>query len=325
MLTGLVGRVGEDTAAAWLKLVSAPVIMFWGLGALAWMLSHPDSDVVSWLGERSGTEQVVMAAIAVGVLLGSSAVLAELSQPLLRLLEGYWPPALDRLRVRRVTAQIAQRRSHRADWEQLVAARAAQASSGSPAAPPQAQHVALDALAARREARLDLKLHQAPLDESMMMPTSLGNVFRAAETYPDEKYGLNGIIMWSRLWLVMPETTREAVNAARRAVDQSVAVIVALFASLVWLPLTWWMLIPALVGPPLVYKLFLVGRAQVMAELVKAAFDLHRMLVYSSLRFQCPTSPETEVQNGRELTSYVWRGFAPVRFEFTDPAADRGP
>ena len=51
------------------------------------------------------------------------------------------------------------------------------------------------------------------------MPLELGNILRAAETKPEEKYGLNAIVCWPRFWLLLPEETKQEISGARAALD----------------------------------------------------------------------------------------------------------
>jgi len=39
------------------------------------------------------------------------------------------------------------------------------------------------------------------------MPARLRSILRAAESYPPRRCGLNLIVCWPRLWLVLPATT----------------------------------------------------------------------------------------------------------------------
>ena len=152
------------------------------------------------------------------------------------------------------------------------------------------------------------------------MPTRLGNVLRSCETYPQERYGLDAVVVWPALWLLLPEATRDALGASQRSLDQSVAVLVALIATLVWLPWSWLVLIPALLGPPVVYLVFVIARAQAFAQLVKATFDIHRLALYTSLRFPPPADPDAELKAGAAVTDYLWRGLPPQGFAFAPPS-----
>ena len=45
---------------------------------------------------------------------------------------------------------------------------------------------------------------QSPLDEDNLMPTRLGNVLRASEIYAHERYDIEGITIWPRLFQILP-------------------------------------------------------------------------------------------------------------------------
>jgi hypothetical protein len=74
-----------------------------------------------------------------------------------------------------------------------------------------------------RFARVDRRMHLRPARPWQYMPTRTGNILRAAETRPAEKYGLNTVIVWPRLWLLLPGPVRDEPTAARAALDSAVA------------------------------------------------------------------------------------------------------
>lgn len=49
----------------------------------------------------------------------------------------------------------------------------------------------------------DLEL-QAPLEEQNVMPTRLGNVFKASELYAYDRYFIEAITVWPRLFAILP-------------------------------------------------------------------------------------------------------------------------
>jgi hypothetical protein len=67
------------------------------------------------------------------------------------------------------------------------------------------------------------------------MPTRLGNALRAAESYPgdDERWGLDAVFWWPRLYLILPDSARDQVDEARTSMDQLVllSVLWAAFAA----------------------------------------------------------------------------------------------
>jgi len=44
-----------------------------------------------------------------------------------------------------------------------------------------------------------------PAESDRHMPTKLGNILRAAELRSKDKYGLDAVICWPRLWLLLPD------------------------------------------------------------------------------------------------------------------------
>jgi hypothetical protein len=314
----LLDSVGESTTSAWLGFIRLPAVIFWLIGGLAWWQAHPSFNLAAWLNDKSSTTVLALLLAAAALLIGSSVVMTQLSLPLLRLLEGYWPGWLGWLKTRLIARAIDRQRKWRDEWNRLDASRqrAATARPNLPGATPAPQVAAATAIRSK-QAALDQRLHDFPADEQMAMPTFVGNVLRASETYPEERYGLGAIVVWPALWLVLPQDARHALGASRRSLDQSVTVLVALFLTLVWAPWSWLVLIPALLGPPLVYLLFVIPQAQGFAQQVRATFDVHRMLLYASLRVPVPADPDAELKAGAALTEYLWRGFLPVGFTFT--------
>lgn len=322
MFGTLLDSVGKETASTWLALVRVPAVIFWFTGAFAWWLAHPHVSVPAWLEHKNTPTLVVLLIVAAALLIGSSVLIGQLARPLLRLLEGYWPGWLSPLRTRLIARAIDRQRRWRAEWSDLQAAPAEAGVAGQNGAERPPQEVAASAASGRRQALLDQRLHDFPADERMTMPTRIGNILRSSETYPQERYGLDAIIVWPALWLLLPEATQDTLGASRRSLDQSVAVLITLIATLVWLPWSWLVLIPALLGPPLVHWVFVVPRAQVFAQLVRATFDINRLALYASLRFPSPVDPDAELKAGAAVTDYLWRGFAPLGFAFTPPPGD---
>jgi hypothetical protein len=309
--------VGKQTASAWFSLIRGPAVVFGVTGALAWWLAHPHVDVPSWFNHQGAATLAALLVIVAALLIAASALLDQLARPLLRLLEGYWPSRLGSLRNTMVARAIERERRWREEWESIPAPQEAAAETP----PPSALEVAASAASSRRKALLDRRLRDFPADERLTMPTQLGNILRASETYPRERYGLDAVIVWPVMLLQLPADTQTVLAASRWRLDQSVGVLIALFATLVWVAWSWLVLIPALLGPPLVYMIFVIPRASAFARLVRATFDVHRLLLYTSLRFPLPADPDAEVAAGEALTDYLWNGYAPIGFAFTGQAA----
>jgi hypothetical protein len=52
-----------------------------------------------------------------------------------------------------------------------------------------------------------------------VLPTRLGNVLRAAERYPEQRYGAEMILIWPRLYQVLPREAADDVEGARSTME----------------------------------------------------------------------------------------------------------
>jgi hypothetical protein len=113
--------------------------------------------------------------------------------PLLRLYEGYWLfwTGLPGRRKRTLEDKLERRRELRA---RVATNRAT--------------------LAEKAElSRIDTELAHRPRDPERSMPTRLGDILRTGEDYARERYGLDPIVLWPRLFPHLGETLREALGA----------------------------------------------------------------------------------------------------------------
>jgi hypothetical protein len=286
------GKLAERLTA---ELV-APATLFWAAGLGAWILDRGWNDsadrLVRWFEGLSGVEQVLVAAGALGALIASAAVGEYLARTVLRLLEGYWPRGLGWLRDAATAARS--RRIARAETT-LAELEATRRRSG------------LDPGEALEFARLDAKLRRVPAAPDLRMPTRLGDILRSGETWPRLKYGLDAVVCWPRLWLVLPEQARTDLAQARRELDHSVAIAMWGAMILVWTPLTLWALLAAAVLASFAY-LRSLSAAEVFADLVEAAFDVFRDSLYTHVGVAFPAAGEDERRAGESLTAYLWRG-----------------
>ena len=191
MFTKFWDELAEGLAGRWATQALGPALAFWGGGILAWVW-HSGRD---WqeLSDRLAAldNPAAYVALAVGgllVLATSSAMMTWLQLPALRLLEGYWPRPFRRLRFGLV--RLLRKRLHKKEdrWQKL-----ADVESQKQTAEQQSEYALLDA-----------ELAHYPVDPRRLMPTRLGNILRAAEEYPQVRYGLAMSVCWPRLWLVIP-------------------------------------------------------------------------------------------------------------------------
>jgi hypothetical protein len=145
-------------------------------------------------------------------------------------------------------------------------------------------------------------------------------LLRAAERRPADKYGLDAVIVWPHLWLLLPDTTQTELHAARASLDAAAADAIWGVLFCVFAPLAWVAIPVGLTVAVAAIALIVPARAQVFGDLVEAAYDLHRTLVYRQLRWPLPANPSEERDMGTALTNYLRRGSDASTLVFTPPA-----
>ncbi|GAB3873140.1 hypothetical protein ACFQ1S_00775 [Kibdelosporangium lantanae] len=174
------------------------------------------------------------------------------------------------------------------------------------------------AAAARARYRLDLRAARAvrmcekyPLDRGWFLPTGLGNILRRGETTAGERYGLNTMVVYSRLYPHLGPSVNSSV-ANRLDLIDTTCTFTILFAvqSVLALPLVWrvdwWSLVP--VGYLLFAGVAYRGARSVAErfnETLYVAFDLHRFDMLKALHRRLPGTPETELVENEELSRFL--------------------
>ena len=304
MIEALTSGIGSRLADRWAAALLSPAFAFWAVGALAWVWTGPDA-VERTLDDLAQLSPLAQAAASVGVLLGVAAsgfTVERLALPVLRLLEGYWPPAL---RTRAAARARRRLQANEDRWQQLYA----RWESG----------VATDAETAELLA-VERRLAVLPTESSQVMPTRLGNVLRAAESRPADFYGLDAVRCWPRLWLVLPDAIKAELGAARADLDAAATWWVWAVLIAVWAFLTPWALLIAAAAVLLAYSALLAAATR-FGELLGATFDLHRGLLYDALGWPRPSRPDEERARGEALTQALVRGPGAPAVQLAEPPA----
>jgi len=304
MFTKFWDRLAEGLAGKWTAQALGPALAFWGGGLLAWAWRYGWQALMDGLEALDNTAAYVALAVGGLLLLAASAAAVEWLQPtVLRLAEGYWPPPFQRLRfalARRVQARLGEKESR---WQAL-----ADVAPERRTAEQRAEYV-----------RLDAELARYPVDPRHLLPTRLGNVLRAAEEYPQVRYGLVTSVCWPRLWLLLPQETRQTLSEARQRINSAARFFVYSVLFVAWTVWAWWAAPVGVVAAAAAYW-GMISAAGVYGDLLRAAFDLHRFALYERLRWRSPSSPAEEVACGQRLSEYLFRGVASDRMGFTAPA-----
>ncbi|MFI5912056.1 hypothetical protein [Dactylosporangium sp. NPDC051541] len=288
--------LGGKLAERWLS-VAVPALVFWLGGLTVWAAGR------GWFGALRrplaavATLPVGAQLLGVGALLlavaASGWVVNQAVAPALRLAQGYgplWRPWRDRL---------ARRFARRFDALGTEFAALAPVIAGGGASADQRQ----------RYTRITHEQRLLP-GPGRFLPTRVGNILRAAESHPVDRYGLDVVTVWPHLWLLLPELVRAELVVARAGVNAAAAAGLwgVLFAA--FTPWSWWALPIGLGVAAACWFVWLPARAEGYSALVQATVDLHRGELYAKLRWPVPENPADERLKGRRLSTYLARGLS---------------
>lgn len=302
---------GAKIADRW-AAVSGPALVFWIGGLLAYAIDHHGiHPLMDWLARQKAPVQLLTVVMALLVVAASAVAVNQFVTPALRLMEGYWPRWSGFLRNRLVAQIHSKAEADNQEWARLA---------------PLVfdPDITADSDTLRRFAKVDGRLQLRPRSPSALMPTHVGNILRAAETRPGDKYGLDAVTVWPRLWLVLPETTRKELEVARLALDRGVAAALWGLLFLAFTPWTLWSVPTGVVVIAIAVRFITPSRAEVYGQLVESAFDMHRTALYEHLRWPLPENARGERAQGSALTVYLRRGSDGAHPRFTPPPPE-GP
>ena len=289
-------------AEQWVANLLTPAFVFWIGGLLAYIQRHGWQPIAAIFPDSK------LEALQIGIIAGvfiliylSALFVQRFDTEILRGLEGYWYPGLrkfpilDRLRNR----HIEKRDRLLDDWQSLDDKFETQILTPTDRA---------ELIRDRAElVRIDRKLRQYPTDPTDFLPTHLGNILRAAERRPYDRYGLDAIVCWPRLWLLLPESARKELQEARLTLNNGVRIFAWSLLLLIWSIWSLWVIPIAFLSAVFAYS-WIIDSATVYGDLIESVFDLYRTTLYQSLRFPLPTTPAEERSIGLQITEYLFRG-----------------
>jgi hypothetical protein len=161
------------------------------------------------------------------------------------------------------------------------------------------------------QARLLDELRWFPAPDRLL-PTRLGNTLRSIEDNAGQRYGLNTITVWPRLYPTLSEPLRDQANRARDDYDTAarlcagLALLAVVFAALLLPAGGWWRLAPVVLATFsfIAYRAACSG-ARYYGLVVYTAFDLHRFDLLVRLRLDLPERPVDELHVNRRISDFL--------------------
>ena len=270
----------------------------------------PDLRVVYQRIQSLGTKESVLLLVAI---LAFSLVIHPLQLSLVKMLEGYWSSFFPISIMKKWGTEWHRKRRQRLDEATRTR---------SDSRPPEDKQERMSAAAHR--------LRSFYPSEERLLPTTLGNVLRAAEDFPNRRYGLDGVVLWPRLYPLLPDKMTNILADQRNQLDLAARFsgifLVATITSFAFLyKQTWWLSVPAatLFLAWLSYK-GAVAAALAYGNSIQTAYDLYRFDLLKALHLPLPVDRDSEKKSNRELSDFLRQGLA-ENFKYEHPPKSLPP
>jgi len=298
MLTKFSAEISSKLADHWVQNVLTTSFIFWIGGLLAWVYRFGWDSLLEWIIQQEEVIQIILAVVSLLVITASAEIIRRIDISVIRFLEGYWPTWLSPILNLLQHNQSSRYNRMERRFQQINSR--IKTSGGSVS-----NNLTKEEM--EEYINLDCELRRLPQDSKRLMPTRLGNILRAAEMQSYDKYGLDAIVCWPRLWLILPDNVKEEITSARNRLNTLARLWLWCLLFVVWTIWAWWAALAGLVVAVLVYR-WILSAAETYGDLVEAAFDINRVALYQALRWPLPSNPIEERQSGLTITEYLWRG-----------------
>ncbi len=270
-----------------------PSLLFWALLIVIWFAGRGEVERAAQLWSGDGASWIVRLVAFFAWVLVFANVLASQSSGLLRLYEGYWKfPGLNLLRE--LGTRWHQRRL--AKYDRLARENTRYV-----------QHIYFD--------------YPQPTQPHHVMPTSLGNILKNSELYSKDRYQLDAVLIWPRLYNLFPPTFAEAIVEMRTGMDFMLVIsfLSSVFAMvsgvyLVVMGANPYLFLLCVGGGLLVAWIAYrgaVSNALLYAQQIKAAFDLYRNELLKKMRIPLPQTFAEERRTWKEVNQLITQSVPP--------------
>jgi hypothetical protein len=260
-------------------------LLFVGTGANLFAFGYIDENVTKILAEKS----TLGATISLVIIWLLSILLMTFNRPIIRLLEGYGESNPFRIFL------SLQKREFKTKAEPHLRKLNSVLDARRRGAPELEEFNELSVWNAVRN---------FPEELDLVLSTRLGNVMRAYERYSDVVYGIEAIVVWPRLFMIIPEEARERIRESEALFHFSINMLFTRITSLLYdgglsaliSKISWPMILVLIYGAFFAWYSWWVlpDAARQRGEQVKSTFDLYRSRLAESLGFELPATEGEE-------------------------------
>lgn len=170
-----------------------------------------------------------------------------------------------------------------------------------------------------------------PTTEASVLPTKLGNVIRAFESYSASRYGMDSIALWPRVVPILKENDYLNFVVQEKAVFDfllnSLLVVLVLGIELMYVAaylgkfgMLLTVLLVSLVAWLVLYEGLIVAARQ-WGTTVRVAFDLYRYIMHERLKLRTNSSFEDDYRMWQEVSRFLLFRSDQADFQGFEPSA----
>ncbi|MGH3913230.1 MAG: hypothetical protein ACRDTC_07455 [Pseudonocardiaceae bacterium] len=168
--------------------------------------------------------------------------------------------------------------------------------------------------AGQQRAKLKFERYPRPTDTvnppTPLLPTALGNALRTGETSAGERYGLNTIASWPRLYPLLSDkfaaihaSARDSLDAAAHFCISFFVVSVVAVVALADEPKAYWIPVLSFALCCLSY-VGSIAAAVTFTTYLRVAYDLHRFDLLKAMHYKLPETVASEYDQFVELSKF---------------------
>jgi hypothetical protein len=302
-------EIGSSLAERWVEYLFGSSFFFWIGGFIMYCTKFGYTNL---LEKEKAMDNITRGALLISILIlliFTSLLMKELRFPIRRMLEGFWPKPFNQIAYAIIKIKKKKFEENRAKLRELLKK------------PNQKDSTSEDIQVQKNNELTSLEKWASvnPPKASDLLATRLGNILRAYEEAPDSRYGLSVSVVWTRLWMVLDDTTRTDITNAQNTLEKFCELWFFGLLFILWAFVNPWAIVISIVWQLIVYYVMILSAAESYGQLIESTFDLYRMKLYDALSWTKPTNTDDEISMGKKLTEYLWRSVLASPITYVTP------